>query len=603
MKARKIGNWVFAHIRRSFPRFSAIVLVAALGVQFSGPAIAQSPVDRRDTLIVEAWPAGTSFRNFSNLNPYAVGNDLRNHVDFVLEPLFYWLNLTGEHLPYLATGYKFNDDFTSVTVTLREGATWSDGKPFSADDVVFTFEMLRKNGEGKNDLVQAKDVATALKEAVKVDDRTIRFDLKARDPRFVLRLLTVKFTTGIFPLPKHVWESVQDPAAFQNLDIAKGFPIGTGPWKVAAALPERIILDRRDDWWGAKPGVWGTQQGAFYTDLPEVKRIITIPRGDPQQSAQLLGAQQIDWMVEAPVPIMRKLLDQFKFITTLTDRKVPYGNVDWWPTALFFNHGSAAVADVNVRKAILHTINAKQIVDVFHEGAAELLHQPFADFKVLKPYIDDLAPLAKERGYHQPDAVKAAGYMEKAGYKKDSAGFWAKDGKRWTAILSGSPALEAIGPIVSEQLRRGGFEANWGLRPDFLQFVFSGKADLVLWGNSGAIFDPEDTMLLYHSKFYRPIGEVTPRFHRWRNDRFDELTNKVGQLPPNDPAIRPLLKEAFTIWMDDVVMVPISQWYHRIPFSTTYWTNWPSEANPYVPPTISAWTSPLVVHGLKKAAR
>ena len=106
-----------------------------------------------------------------------------------------------------------------------------------------------------------------------------------------------------------------------------------------------------------------------------------------------------------------------------------------------------------------------------------------------------------------------------------------------------------------------------------------------------------------HSKFYRPVGESTPRFHRWKNAKFDELADKVGQLPANDPAIRPLIKEAFAIWMDDVVEVPIAQHYHRIPFSTANWVGWPSEANPFAPPTISAWTSPMVVHGLKRAGK
>jgi peptide/nickel transport system substrate-binding protein len=460
--------------------------------------------------------------------------------------------------------------------------------------------MLRRNGAGRNDMISARDVAVALREAVKVDDHTVRFDLLGRDPRFVLRLLTVKFTTGIYPMPKHIWERVEDPASFQNFDLARGVPVGTGPWRVTAALPERIVLDRRDDWWGARAGAWGAQQGAFYTGLPEVRRIITIPRGEPQQAAQLLAAQQLDWIVEAPVPIMRRLLAQNAFITTLTDRRAPWGNVDWWTNALFFNHASPAVADLNVRKAILHTVNAQQIVDVVHEGAADLAYQPYPDFPVLRPYIADLTPLARERGYHQPDPRRAATYMEAAGYRRDSRGFWARDGRRWSAEIHGAPALEALGPVIAEQLRRGGFDATWQKRPDVIQYVYTGRADMVLWGHGGSIYDPEDTMLLYHGKFWRPVGESTTRFHRWRNGRFDELTDRLGQLAPNDPALRPLVSEAFTIWLDDVAVVPISQWYHRIPFSTARWNGWPTEANPYVPPTISAWTSSLVVHGLRK---
>ncbi len=584
--------------RRGLARLAGAGLAAGA---LPGAAQAIADIDRADTLITECWPAGTTFKNYNNLNPFAVGNDVRNHLVFVLEPLFFWSNIVVEHIPYLATGYKFSPDFTSVDVTLRRGVTWSDGTPFGPDDVVFTFEMLRANGAGKNDLFLAADVAAALKSVERVDDATVRFNLTRRDPRFVLRTLTVKFNAGIFILPKHVFSTVTDVASFSNIDIAKGWPIGTGPYKVVLAAPERIVMDRRDDWWGAKPGMWeGKQQGAYYTDLPEPKRIVTIPRGDQQNMAQMLGAKQIDWGVEAAVPIMKRLLDQYPFLTTLTDRKAPWGNVDWWPTSLYFNHDSPAVADVRVRKAIRFAVNAQQVIDIFHEGAAELSFTPFPDFPALHPYIQDLAPLAKERNLNVWNLKQSAALMEEAGFKKDSGGFWAKDGKRWQWEIQTNPALEGIGPVIGEQLRRAGFSVNVGLRPDYLQIIYGGKTDMALWGHNGGIFDPEDTMLLYHSKFYRPVGEITTRFHRWRNKRFDELTNEVGTYPPNDPALRPLVKEAMTIWMDEAVEVPISQWYHRIPFSTVYWTNWPSEANPYAPPTISHWSTILVVHGLKK---
>lgn len=595
-KGSALGPMKFG--RRGLARLAAGGV--ALQAVAPGAAGAIDAIDRRDTLIAETWPAGTTFKNYNNMNPFVLGNDPRNHLVFVLEPLFFWSNIVTEHIPYLATGHAFNADFTAVDVKLRRGVAWSDGTPFGPDDVVFTFEMLRANGAGKNDLFLAADVANVLKSVERVDDDTVRFNLRRRDPRFVLRTLTVKFNAGIFILPKHVFSTVTDVASFTNIDAAKGWPIGTGPYKVVLAAPERIVLDRRDDWWGAKADIWdGPQKGAYYADLPEPRRIVTIPRGDQQNSAQLMAAKQIDWTVEAAVPIMKRLLDQSPFITTLTDRRAPWGNVDWWPTSLFFNHDSPLVADVRVRRAVRYAVNAQQVIDIFHEGAAELSVSPFPAFPALNPYIQDLAAPAKQRELNLWNLRKSAALMEEAGFKKDG-GFWAKDGKRWQAELQSNPALEGIGPIVAEQLRRAGFGVTLSLRPDYLQVIYGGKTDMALWGHNGGIFDPEDTMLLYHSKFHRPVGEITTRFHRWRNKRFDELTDQVGSFPPNDPALRPLVLEAMTIWMDEVVEVPISQWYHRIPFSTANWTGWPSEANPYAPPTVSHWSTVLVVHGLKK---
>lgn len=393
----------------------------------------------------------------------------------------------------------------------------------------------------------------------------------------------MRFNKGIFILPAHVLANAGDPAAFANFDLDKGLPIGTGPYKVVASAPERVVMDRRDDWWGAKPGVWtGAQAGANYTDLPAPRRLITVPRGEQQQMAQQLVGGQIDWMVEAPVPIMKRLLEQYPQITTLTNRKAAYGHIDWWPTSVWFNHDSPAVADVRVRRAMAFAINPKQIIDIFHDDAADQAFTPYPDFPVLRPYVRDVEEVAKAKGVGTFDPRRSAALMTELGYAKDSEGLWAKDGKRAEYVLTAATALEAMAPIVTQQLRRQGFDVQFTRRPDALQVIYGGKTDLVLFGYGGSVFDPKDTMLLYHSKFYRPVGEITTRFHRWRNQCFDELTDQVAVLPVNDPSLRPIVKEAFSLWADEVVEVPIAQWYHRIPFNTTY------------------WTTMLVVHGLKK---
>jgi peptide/nickel transport system substrate-binding protein len=579
-------------------------LVSAIALAITATvSLAQEVVPRTDALVLETTPAGTIFNNYNNLNPYAVGNDLRTHVAFIYEPLFYWSALSDELIPMLATSYQFNEDFTEVVVSLREGAEWSDGVPFSADDVVYTFEMLRKNGSEAKDLLRAVEVSTAVERTEKVDDHTVRFYLTTTDPRFVMRMLAAKFTTGLYPLPKHIWEKQEDVASFLNLDQSQGFPVGTGPYQLVVNYPDRIIMDRRDDWWGLKDGVWGEQEGEFYTDMPEVKRIIAIPQKDPQQSSQLVALSQTDWAVNTPVPIVKQILKTNDNLTTFTGDDEPYGNVDWFPSSLFFNQDSEAVKDINVRKAILYTLNTKQIIDVFFEGAADPLYQPYPEYPVLQPYIDAIEPVSRELGYQIHDQERADSFMREAGYEKDSSGFWAKDGRRWTAAMDSATNMEPIGAIIAEQLRRGGFQIDWASRPDSRPRIFSGRSDLQLWGHPGSAYDPHDTMLFYHSRLYKPVGESSPNFHRWRNERFDELTDQVGALPVNDPAIIPLVKEAFTIWAEDVVEVPIAQAYHRIPMSTTYWTNWPSVDHPYAPPTTLAYTSPLVIHGLTKANR
>ena len=96
---------------------------------------------------------------------------------------FFYDNLqTGEFIPWLAESYEYNDDATSLTVKLRDGVTWNDGRPFTADDVVFTYDIMREN-PSMSWAVEASEAVAAVE---KVDDLTVTFNLAEPNPRFHL---------------------------------------------------------------------------------------------------------------------------------------------------------------------------------------------------------------------------------------------------------------------------------------------------------------------------------------------------------------------------------------------------------------------------------
>ncbi len=134
----------------------------------SGVALAQDPLPRKDILITEAWPAGTTFSNYNNLNPIALGNDLRNHAAFLYEPLFYWLNLTGEHVPYLATGLRVPDDVSVVGIDGLFLATLSNPKlttvqlPIPEMARAMVERLMRPHADPYNDPRQVKFAPTGL---------------------------------------------------------------------------------------------------------------------------------------------------------------------------------------------------------------------------------------------------------------------------------------------------------------------------------------------------------------------------------------------------------------------------------------------------------
>ena len=88
-----------------------------------------------------------AFKNAKNWHIYQIGNKNQREIGHktIYEALMYTNLNTGELVPWQATGFEYNEDFTTVTVNLRPGVKWSDGVAFTCTDVKFTLEMLRDN--------------------------------------------------------------------------------------------------------------------------------------------------------------------------------------------------------------------------------------------------------------------------------------------------------------------------------------------------------------------------------------------------------------------------------------------------------------------------
>jgi peptide/nickel transport system substrate-binding protein len=565
----------------------------AASSQAPAPAGQLRDVPRERTLVVMFGGSEGQATDVGIGNPYVAGMSTAGWrlVFGAMEPLFYYGAFTGEVIPWLATGYEYNDDFTELTVTTREGAAWSDGEPFDANDVVFTINMLIENAPL---LRNSAELQAWVSEATVVDDTTARIVFNEPRPRFWFTHLCAKFGTGIWWVPEHIFKDVEDVSSFEYYDPAKGWPVHTGPYQVADWRPEQQIIDRRDDWWGATTG---------FTDLPEVERIIKLPWTGEERAAQLVINGEIDSCLDLRATTIQRVVEAAPNIITHTDKEPPYGYIDWWPTSIWFNCDEPPYNDKNVRWAVSYTLNRQQMLDVALEGSGILTELPFPAYDPLLPYFEATRPLLEKYPTNEHNLDKAAERMQAAGYEKDADGFWVKDGARIDAPLVGMGIFNDIGPVLAEQLRRGGFMADYLTPADAGTQRSTGEANIFLFGHGGSVRDPFPTLDMYTSKHYRPVGEPAIYYSRWRNEEYDAIVNEMAAISPSpdNPQYMDLYLSAMEIWLDNLVDCPIQQWLHRIPMNTTYWTGWPDENDPYVNGAFWTMTIGMILNNLKAA--
>jgi len=557
-------------------------------------------VARNRTLVLGI--TGTQLTDFNTFNPFLPGISTSTGFPYVFEAPFYYnsyytdkvcgpdgMSCKDGIISWLGEKYEYNSDFTEATLTFRKGVEWSDGQPFTAKDVVFTINMLKNNAPK---MTWSIDMKTWVKDIQAPDDQTVKITLTNPNPDFVFQFFTFHQDIGIQIVPEHIWKD-QDPTSFTYLDLQKGWPVGTSPWKMVATSAQQRVFDRTDTWWAKKTN---------FHDMPAMERIIVIPGADETKMVQLEIANEADLTIDLRPTNIKAVMAQNKKVTSWSGDQPPYGYRDWWPVGLGFNDMKAPFDDKDIRWAINYVIDRKQIVEVGYQGAGEPTLLPFPNFPALQKFLDKVKDLADKIAVMDP--AKSAATMQAKGYTKNGDGLWTKDGKTIPMVISCPGNLfQDIAPILVQQLRKGGFDASFKLiqGPDFGTNTNAGNIDAFLLGHGGSVRTPYFTLRLYETKYSAPTGQAATYPYRWSNADYDKIVDQLGTLGETDPKQFDLFRQAMEIWVDNLPDIGIVQWFHRIPTNTTYWTNWPSEQNPYINSAYWHRTAPLWIYTIKAA--
>ncbi len=326
-------------MRRTSTRRLAGLAMAAILLAHLGLGYAQEQKTIRIALtgpIVTLDPANYRNRNTENV--------IRNMFDAL-----YTVAPDGRTIPEIAESVTQVAD-TVWEFKIREGITFHNGDPLTAEDVAWSYNRVVVEGAMEGETSPRKGLMGSLQEVTVVDDYTVQFHLGA--PESELRVLTSSVFMQV--MPKAYFESVGIDGFIAN-------PVGAGPFKfVEANYAERIVLERYDDYWGGAPDLGGTPGPAA------LDRVIFEVVPDPASRLAGLRAGDLD-------VIQGLLADQIPVVqgdANVTLKTGPGTN----PVFLAFNTELAPFDDPDVRRALAYAIDYDLLVEAVFGGLADPLY-------------------------------------------------------------------------------------------------------------------------------------------------------------------------------------------------------------------------------------
>jgi peptide/nickel transport system substrate-binding protein len=562
----------------------------------AAPAAAEdySKADRKDTVILDIWGRVETPELW---NPYVPGQyGIQGLAQVLAEPVMLLNYETGKLEPWLGESFTSNDAQDVWTLKLHKGITWSDGVPMTADDIIFTVDMLMKNAG----MSYSGELNTWVQSMKKIDDLTVEFTLKNPNPRFVLDYFGSKILWNVFPVPKHIWEN-QDPLKFTNFDLAKGLPVFSGAYKLHSVSGTDFVYVRDDNWWAAKTG---------FKNLPAPKKLVWTTSTNDEAKVALMADHGLDAMHDITLGAFQTLQAKNPNVISWVDGE-PYSWPDPCPRTLSINNAKEPWNDKDMRKMLNYVINRDQVVEIAYENTTTKLDGVMPGYPPLQAYM---AKLPKEwiDQLWTTDTKKAADILTAKGYTKNG-NYWQKDGKdlaleiqtyegdsesnRGTDVLVeqfqkfGINATNKItaGGTWGDNLALGNYEAQWG------------------WQTCGSVNEPYGSLHTLAGTEVVPIGtramgaaqtmgatQGGGNSWRWANKEYSDLVAQIGTLPLGDPKIDTLFKQAMQIFYDELPVIPIANAKKLLPYDTTYWTNWPTAKNDYIHPP-HWWQSTMVM--------
>jgi peptide/nickel transport system substrate-binding protein len=553
-KGRVLGVWLIA--------LSVIVGVTALGAAGAGSKQSSllASLPREQTL----YMSGNQWSPNTDLNPAKNWDYVTGLVGFVYETPFRYDPLKDTFIPWLATGGNWTSP-TTYSMTIRKGVRWGDGKPMTAADVKYSFDLAKIATHPQHPLWRD----TGLR-STKVSGGKVIFTFAGK-PGYQ-QFDFYRFNVAV--VPKHVFQGYsKTDIATGNLGDTKKI-VGTGPYAYQSgvgATSATVVWKKRDGWWATK--ALGKSVAPEY--------VVDIKNGTNAAALSNLLAGNIDLFNNfAPKNAIKG-----KFKTYFDTAPYHLGANTTW---LFPNTTKAPLSDKNFRRALAFSINMDQILDKAYQGLVNKA-SPTGLLPIWTKWIDQ--KVVKQYGFSY-NLAKAKSILAAAGYKDTN-------GDGYVENTDGSPiSLQIVCPngwsdwmtaiqVIAESAKAAGIKITPAY-PEYGTLVDDrghGNFDLLL-GNDRQYSNTPWTY--YQYIFQLPIleNQATVNYERYSNPAAWNLTKQLDRTPSsNVAAYRSLMSKLQRVFLQDLPAIPL--WYNGMwsMVNTEYWTNWPSAKGSQFTPT------------------
>jgi peptide/nickel transport system substrate-binding protein len=495
-----------------------------------------------------------------NFNPFNQTSARATTKDFIYEPLAIFNRLAGAKWEYrLAESFELADDLKSISFKLRDGLKWSDGEPLTVDDVVFTYDYLKKFPA-----LDFNSVSALMDSVEKVDEHTVRFNLKQPNSLVATTIVAMPI------VPEHIWKDVADPVTFTNEN-----PVGSGPMtEITRFTPQVYEQCRNPNYWDA---------ASLHVDCIRMPQL-----ADNPQVLAALADGTLDWATSFVPDIDNTFV-----------AKDPEHNHYWFlPSSIVAYtlnleapdaNQKKAFNDVNFRRAMSMLIDRQSIIDIAGYGYPVINEDPSMLGQFYAAFSNP--EVAKQFGqYGKFDLEAGKALLDSSGYvDKDGDGF--RDNPDGTPIAidieipnGWTDWIDAV-QITLESLKAAGLNAKMSTPEEsvWASDLIDAKYSMSL----NAIASAANPYFPYIRSFNpADFGKSRTSAQRWTDPEVVDMLNKYTQV--KDPAEQKSIMDAIQLKVAEAMpVIPVYNSPSFYQYSTKRFTGWANADNPITSPVVS----------------